>query len=75
MFKVVIFDQEKELYHATACRVTLPGVSGEFEILAFHAPMIGLLQAGQIRVDGKALGIRKGVAMMEKNELLVVVER
>ena len=75
MFKVVIFDLEKQLYQATACRVSLPGESGEFEILAFHTPMIGLLQSGQIRVDGKTLVIRKGVAMMEKNELLVVVER
>ena len=75
MFKVVIFDQAKQLYEAMASRVNLPGALGEFEVLAFHAPLISLLRAGQIMVDGKSLPIRKGIAKMEKNELVILVER
>ncbi len=75
MFKVVIFDQGKPLYKAMASSVSLPGESGEFEVLAFHTPLISLLRAGKIQVDGKTLPIRKGIAKMEKNELVVLVER
>lgn len=75
MLKVVIFDQERQLYEATASSVNLPGVAGEFEVLAFHAPMISLLRAGQVVVDGKSLSIRKGIAKMGRNELLLLVER
>ncbi len=75
MFKVLIMDQERILYDGTASRVNLPGESGEFEVLVFHAPIIGLLRAGRIWVDWKSLPIRKGIAKMEKNELSILVER
>lgn len=75
MFRVMIFDQEKPLYKAMASSVSLPGEWGEFEVLAFHTPLISLLRAGHISVDGKSLAIRKGIAKMEKNELFVLVER
>jgi F-type H+-transporting ATPase subunit epsilon len=75
MFKVSIFDQERKLYEARASQVTLPGVEGELAVLDFHAPVISLLKAGRISVDGKYLLIRQGVAMMDRNELVVLVER
>jgi F0F1-type ATP synthase epsilon subunit len=75
MFKVSIFDQEQKLYEARASQVTLPGVEGELAVLDFHAPVISLLKAGRISVDGKYLLIRQGVAMMDRNELVVLVER
>jgi F-type H+-transporting ATPase subunit epsilon len=75
MFKVAIFDQERKLYDAVASQVSLPGVEGELAVLAFHAPMITLLRAGRIVVDGKYLRIRQGVAMVDRNELRVLVER
>jgi F-type H+-transporting ATPase subunit epsilon len=75
MFKVSIFDQERKLYEDRASQVTLPGVEGELGVLDFHAPMISLLKAGQISVDGKYLLIRQGVAMFNRNELVVLVER
>jgi F-type H+-transporting ATPase subunit epsilon len=75
MFKVSIFDQERKLYEHVAAQVTLPGVEGELAVLDFHAPMISLLRAGRVRVDGKYLVIRRGVAMVDRNELTVLVER
>jgi F0F1-type ATP synthase epsilon subunit len=75
MFKVSIFDQERKLYEDRASQVTLPGVEGELAVLDFHAPMINLLKAGQISVDGKYLRIRQGVAMFDRNELVILVER
>jgi F-type H+-transporting ATPase subunit epsilon len=75
MFKVSIFDPERKLYEDKASQVSLPGVEGELAVLDFHAPLITLLKAGQISVDGKYLLIRQGVAMMDRNHLLVLVER
>ena len=75
MFKVLICDQERKLYDDSAAQVSLPGAVGEFAVLDLHAPIISLLRAGHILVDGKFLSIRKGIAMMNRNELLVLVER
>jgi F-type H+-transporting ATPase subunit epsilon len=75
VFRVSIFDQERKLYDAVASLVSLPGVEGDLAVLDFHAPMISLLRAGRISVDGKYLPIRQGVALVDRNELLVLVER
>ena len=75
MFKVSIFDQERKLYENLASQVILPGAEGELAVLDFHAPLITLLKTGRISVDGKVLPIRQGVAMMDRNALLVLVER
>lgn len=75
MFKVSIFDQGRKLYEDLVSQVSLPGAEGEFAVLDFHAPMISLLKAGRILVDGRHLPIRKGIAMVQRNELLVLVER
>ena len=75
MFKVSIFDQERKLFEDLASQVSLPGAEGDLAVLAFHAPMISLLRAGRIAVDGKYLPIRQGVALVDRNELLVLVER
>jgi len=75
MFKVSIFDQGRKLYEDLVSQVSLPGAEGEFAVLDFHAPMISLLKAGRILVDGKHLPIRRGIAMVQRNELLVLVER
>ncbi len=75
MFKVLICDQEQKLYDDTVTQVSLPGAEGEFAVLELHAPIISLLRAGKILVDNRFLAIRKGIAMMNQNELLVLVER
>ncbi len=75
MFKVLICDQEQKLYDDTVIQVSLPGAEGEFAVLELHAPIISLLRAGKILVDNRFLAIRKGIAMMNQNELLVLVER
>lgn len=75
MFKVSIFDQERKLYEDVVSEIRLPGEEGEFAVLDFHAPMISLLKAGPILVDGKHFPIRKGIALVDRNELFVLVER
>jgi len=75
MLKVSIFDQERKLYEDLASQINLPGEEGEFTVLEFHAPMISLLKAGHILVDGKYLSINQGIAVVNRNELFILVER
>ena len=75
MFRVSIFDQERKLFEDSVSQVRLPGGEGEFAVEDFHSPMISLLKAGQVFVDGKRLPIRKGIALVDRNKLLVLVER
>ncbi len=75
MLKVSIFDQERKLYEDLASQISLPGEEGEFTVLDFHAPMISLLKAGQILVDGQYLSISQGIALVNRNELFILVER
>ena len=73
--KVAIFDQHRRLYDAKASQVSLPGEDGAFVVLDYHAPMISLLKNGEILLDGKYLPIKRGIAMVNQNELFVLVER
>ena len=75
MVKVLIMDQERRLFDKEAKQISLPGMDGEFAVLDLHAPMISLLKAGKILVDGRYLAINRGVAMVQRNELVVLVER
>ena len=75
MFKVSIFDQERKLYEDLVSQASLPGEEGELAVLDFHAPMITLLKAGQIVLDEKHFLIRKGIALVDRNTLFVLVER
>jgi F-type H+-transporting ATPase subunit epsilon len=45
-----ILTPEKKLYSGDVYGVQLPGVSGSFEVLEKHAPLIGALKAGRLKV-------------------------
>jgi F-type H+-transporting ATPase subunit epsilon len=55
--KVEIVSPEGKLLDSEADLVSLPGVSGAFEILNNHAPIISLLGEGYIRLQGKNIEI------------------
>ena len=45
-----ILTPEKKLYSGEVYGVQMPGVSGSFEVLDRHAPLIGALKAGRLKV-------------------------
>ena len=45
-----ILTPEKKLYSGEVYGVQMPGVSGSFEVLEKHAPLIGALKAGRVKV-------------------------
>lgn len=47
-----IVSPEATLFAGEVTSVTVPGVNGEFQMLTNHAPIVSLLQEGQVKVKG-----------------------
>lgn len=45
-----ILTPEKKLYSGEVYGVQMPGISGSFEVLERHAPLVGALKAGRVKV-------------------------
>lgn len=45
-----ILTPEKKMYSGEVYGVQMPGVSGSFEVLDKHAPLISALKAGRVKV-------------------------
>ncbi|EAQ99764.1 F0F1 ATP synthase subunit epsilon [Maribacter sp. HTCC2170] len=47
-----IVSPEATLFAGEVTSVTVPGINGEFQMLKDHAPIVSLLQNGNVIVDG-----------------------
>jgi F-type H+-transporting ATPase subunit epsilon len=52
-----IVSPEATLFAGEITSVTVPGINGEFQMLANHAPIVSLLQKGEIKIQGNAIKI------------------
>ena len=52
----------------------MPGERGTFEVLPLHRPLVSCLVDGVVEIDGKRLRIRRGVARVSEDDVVVVVE-
>ena len=79
LFKFELVSPERILMSVDAEQVTVPGVEGEFTVLADHAPVILTLLPGVIRVttpDSKhAIFVRSGFAEVTGEQLTILAER
>ena len=50
--KLEIISPEARLYQGEATAVALPGVDGSFQLLENHAPIVSILQEGEVRLKG-----------------------
>ena len=50
--KLEIISPEATLYLGDATAVALPGVDGSFQLLENHAPIVSILQEGEVRLKG-----------------------
>jgi len=76
-----ILTPEKRIYSGDVYGVQLPGISGLFEVLNRHAPMVSALTSGQIKVLVNAKGtnnqqfsIEGGFVEILDNKATVLVE-
>ena len=74
-FKCFIISPNKLIYDNEVQSVFLTGDSGEYELLAYHYPLLGVLVKGDVVIDGKEkIPINQGVVRFYANECTILVE-
>ena len=74
MLNVTIMSTIKIIYKGQAESVVLPGDTGVFEVMSFHKRLLRRLLKGNVDVDGQQFPIARGVAKVDKNNGMIVVE-
>jgi len=74
-----ILSPEKHIYNGEIKLIQLPGVSGSFEILNNHAPLISALSEGKVKVISSEgaiqyFDIKGGVVEVLQNKISLLVE-
>lgn len=78
--KIEILTPEKKLFSGDAYGIQLPGISGSFEVLEKHAPMVSALGTGVVKIlldkAGKtsSYAINSGFVEVLDNKVAVLVE-
>ena len=76
MIHVTIMNPDATLYEGEVAGVVLPGDRGDFEVLRFHKPLIGLLRSGRIVLGGgRSLPVKRGVVRVNHDRLVALVEQ
>lgn len=74
-FHLTIMDADRLIFDDNVSRLFLQGDRGEYEILAYHYPVLGLLKRGKLFIDWKYyIEIEKGAVRFFKNECTIIVE-
>jgi F-type H+-transporting ATPase subunit epsilon len=76
---LIVLTPEKEIYQGQITSVKVPGISGQFEILNNHAPIVAALGQGDVRIldakgEKKIFAIKKGFIEVLKNEVSLLVQ-
>lgn len=75
-----ILTPEKKLFSGEVYGVQMPGISGSFEVLDKHAPLVSALKAGKIKVlrdkqnHTSAYNIAGGFVEVLNNKVTVLAE-
>lgn len=72
--EVLIFTPERVVYEGPAQSLILPGENGVFEVLPYHKRLLSRLIRGRMILDGRHLAIKRGVAKVGLNQVVVIVE-
>lgn len=79
-FALEIVTPDKQVFSGEVTAVRVPGITGAFQVLYNHAPIISTLGKGLVKVDqasGDSLeySIEDGVVEVLNNKVIVLVER
>lgn len=75
-----ILTPEKKIFSEEVYGVQLPGITGLFEVLDKHAPLVSALKAGKLKVlkdktsQGLNFSIQGGFVEVVNNKVTVLVE-
>jgi F-type H+-transporting ATPase subunit epsilon len=75
---ISILSPEKQIFSGEITSVTVPGASGQFEMLKNHAPIVAALKKGTVKVvkaDGETMqfAVNGGFVEMLNNEVSLLV--
>ena len=74
-FKCVVMSPRALVYENEVQSVFLTGDQGEYELLAYHFPTLGILKKGNIVIDWKeSIPIKSGIVKFSNNECVILVE-
>ena len=74
-FRCVILSPKNLIFENEVNSLFIIGDRSEYELLAYHYPLIGLISAGDIIVDWKKrIPIRSGILRFFANECTILVE-
>jgi F-type H+-transporting ATPase subunit epsilon len=73
MVKVSLVTPQETLFEGLAESVFLPGEYGEFEVLAYHNPIVSTLTKGVVRIDERLFQISHGIARLNENNDLIIL--
>ena len=75
MFDLTVVSPKQVLFNDAVNHVFLDGDDSEYELLSFHAHLIGVLREGQIVINNKhAIPIKKGIVRFYENKCAILVE-
>lgn len=75
-FSLKILNPKKVVYDGKVRNVFFPGDSGEFELMAYHAPIVSLLKQGEIVIDWSTqIPIKRGMVRFLGDECVVLLEQ
>lgn len=77
--EIEIITPDKAVFSGIATSVILPGSNGYFEILDGHAPLVGLLKEGLVKIKSKdqpevSYGIGSGVVEVIGNKVSLLAD-
>jgi F-type H+-transporting ATPase subunit epsilon len=77
--QISVLTPDKEIFEGKITSVKVPGVSGIFEVLNNHAPIVSALGEGEVRLikengEKMTFGIEKGFIEVLKNKVALLVQ-
>jgi len=74
-FKLMAMNPDKVIFEGEVRSLFLQGDTGEFELLAFHYPVLSFLREGEIIIDWKySIAIKKGIVKFFKGDCVILLE-
>ncbi len=74
-FSLKVLNPKHVVFEGAVETLFLPGEAGEFELLAYHVPIISLLKEGDIVIDWKTrIPIKKGMVRFSNEECVILLE-
>lgn len=74
-FRCTILSLKSVIFENEVSSLFITGDRSEYELLAYHYPLIGLLQKGDIVIDGeRRIPVQSGILRFFANECTILVE-